>query len=391
MAKRGEGKTILRLFGIPLRVNLSWFFLFGLVVFTLGTEGGLLRTWIDDSNVSDATYWLLALAGAVGLFASLVAHELCHSLVARRLGMPVGGITLFIFGGVSEMTEEPETAGREFLMAFVGPLSSIVIAGLCFLVYWYGTTRMNMGKPAAALVRYLATINVVLAVFNSVPAFPLDGGRVVRSIIWGATGDLRRATRIAAGLGSGFGLLMIGLGLLSFFAGGVIGGIWFVLIGFFVRQAAMGSFQQTLMRQALEGEEVERFMTRDPVTIAPDVTLDRFVHEYVLPRHFTTFPVTDEENRLVGVISSRTPGQYERGQWQDVTVGEAMQEAEEETTIAPHTDAVDGLSRLQGEPGRRLIVVDSQKRPVGIISLRDLLDFLALKIDLEPRTVARRK
>jgi len=381
MALLGRSRTLFRIFGMPVKVNLSWVFLFALVVFSLSSKNGLFRTWIDDPGLSDGFYWLLGVVGALGLFASIIAHELCHSIVARRTGMPVKGITLFIFGGVSELGDEPPTAGSELLMAIVGPLSSVAIAAL-FFVLW-----LTLPSPVAlnALFRYLWTVNVMLAAFNSLPAFPLDGGRVVRSILWAITGSMRRATAIAASLGATFGLMMIVGGAYVALRGGVIVGIWFVFIGMFLRQAAQSSLQHTLIRRALEGESVGRFMTVDPVTVTPETSLRRFVDDYVMPNHFAIFPVVDEQQRLIGIAPARGPVQIDQAEWDARTVKDIMGHVDKETQLNADTDAVDALSRLQGESGRRLIVLSNDGRPIGILSLRDLMDFLALKIDLEPR------
>ncbi|MHC4789075.1 MAG: M50 family metallopeptidase, partial [Planctomycetota bacterium] len=186
----GKERTLFRLFGLPIKAKLSWLFLVALVVWTLAQryfpqELGEGLAWY--------AYWGLGVVGAAGLFASLIAHELCHSIVARSTGMRVSGITLFLFGGVSQLEEEPPTAGTEFLMAVVGPLSSVVI-GVAFLVLWIFANSFGWSRPVLALVKYLFFINFLLAAFNSLPAFPLDGGRVLRSILWAFTGDLRLAT-----------------------------------------------------------------------------------------------------------------------------------------------------------------------------------------------------
>ena len=398
----GGNRTLFRIFGIPIKLNLSWLLLLSLIVYSLGARGGLFRQWLGGT-ASEGTYWVLALVGALGLFASLIVHELCHSIVARHTGTPVSGITLFIFGGVSELRDEPPTAEAEFMMAVVGPLSSLIIGTFCLVVAflsWPASVKVTPPLPGLArtviavpptvwaLFLYLGIINIMLAVFNSIPAFPLDGGRIVRSVLWGITGNLRTATTIAANIGSAFGMAMIIGGFLSLIYGGlsVIGGIWIIFIGFFLRQAASSSLQQTVMRQGLSGEVVSRFMTSNIVTVPPDLSLRRFVDEYVLPHHFAVFPTVDEQGRLIGIVHSRDPAKVNQSEWDNIKVGSIMRQVSRDIQLDASTDAVEALARLTGEEGRRLIVVDSAGRPIGIVSLRDMLDFLALKIDLSPRT-----
>ncbi len=372
----GRSRTLFRIFGFPIKIHPTWFFLFMLIVFSLSSKTGLFRQWMGDEPVGAATYWALGVLGALGLFASLIAHELAHSVVARYTGIPVKGITLFIFGGVSELGDEPPTAASEFFMAVVGPLSSVLIA-FVFLAGWMVGFARSWPVSVRVLLQYLAMVNFVLAFFNSLPAFPLDGGRVARSILWGLSGDIRTATLIAGGIGSAFALLLIIAGVWAMFRQAVLGGIWLVFIGIFLRQAAAGSLQQVRMRHSLGGEVVGRFMSPNLVTVGPDLTLRRFVDQYALPYHFAIFPVVDEEGRLIGAMHACDPTRVDQADWERVTVGELMRDRSADTEMAPGTDAVEALVRLT-EESTRLMVVEND-RPIGIISQRDLLDFLALK------------
>jgi Zn-dependent protease/CBS domain-containing protein len=385
----GRSITVLKVFGVPIKINPTWLLLFVLIVFSLSSEHGMLREWVGEDELGGWGVWLLGVLCALALFASLLVHELCHSLVARYTGMPVRGITLFIFGGVSELGDEPTSAVSEFFMAIVGPLSSMIIGVACLVAL--AVSSMSEAWPGAvrAVLMFLGTVNIWLAVFNSIPAFPLDGGRLVRSLLWAVTGNLRRSTQIAAWLGSFFGALMIAGGICAFF--GIppfrwffspIGGIWLIFIGLFLRQAAAGSLQHVVMRQALGGEPVGRFMTSNPLVVPPDLPLRRFVDECVLPHHFALYPVVDASGMLIGVVHALDPRRVEPAFWDTVTVREVMHEPSPDTTVPPDLDAVDALARLRTEQGKRLVVVQDG-RPVGIVSLRDLLDFLALKLDLE--------
>ena len=377
----GRDKTLFRLFGLPIKANVSWLFLVALVLVTLARghfpgELGEGRPWY--------VYWGLAALGAVGLFASLLVHEIAHSLVARATGMPVAGITLFIFGGVSQLQDEPPTAGSEFMMAVVGPVTSVVLGVLFTALYLVGS-GLAWPRAVLALTGLLASVNFLLAAFNSVPAFPLDGGRVLRSILWGITGSLRLATRIAVGIGSFAGLSMIVGGvLIVFYTPLDITGIWLAVIGFFLRQAAYGSLQMVVMREHLEGDKVRRFMSPGVVTVPQGLSVADFVRDYVFHHRFSYYPVVDPFGRAIGLLSARAPREVDSALWPRTAVDSVMLPLDKAAILSPDTDAVDALSSLrQGEVQRAVVVEDG--RPVGIVSLRDLLRFLALKIDLEPR------
>ncbi|MEJ2226612.1 MAG: site-2 protease family protein [Syntrophobacterales bacterium] len=320
--------------------------------------------------------------GALGLFASIVAHEFCHSLVARRFGMPMKGITLFIFGGVAEMGDEPPTAKAEFSMAIVGPLSSIAIGVICYVIYRVGESS-GWNPPVNSVIFYLAYINGILAVFNLIPAFPLDGGRVLRSILWGARGNLRWATRISSTIGSAFGIGLIILGVFQFIYGNIIGGVWMFLIGMFLRNAAQMSYQQLLVRKALEGESVRRFMNVNPVTVQDSITVAQLVDDYIYKYHYKMFPVLSGD-RLVGCITTREVKEIPRENWTHETIREAASTCSAENTISPDTDAIKALGRMNQSGVSRLLVVEDG-RLVGIVTLKDLLDFFSLKVELEEK------
>ncbi len=382
MSLFGKSWTLFKILGFPVKVNPTWFLLFFLIVFSLSSPGGLFSAWLEQDDVSASTLWLLGVIGALGLFSSLLIHELAHSIVARRTGMPVGGITLFIFGGVSEMEAEPPTASAEFFMAVVGPLSSLALSAF-FLSTW-ALLRFVLESPPTVyyLFFYLAIVNFLLAAFNSLPAFPLDGGRILRSFLWGISENLYSATRIASFVGSAFGMLMMIIGVFSLFYGGGIGGIWLIFLGFFLRQAAISSAQNVKMQQTLGGETVGRFMTAPPVCVSQDISIDQFVHDFVLPYHFSIFPVINDEGKLAGIIHSLRPGEINRDRWPHTLVKDIMESGLSGNKISPDTSATEALSQLSKEQGQRLVVVENGY-PVGIISLRDLMDFIQLKSNLK--------
>jgi Zn-dependent protease/CBS domain-containing protein len=318
----------------------------------------------------------MGLGAALAFFTCIVLHELGHALVARAVGIPIRGITLFLFGGVAEMEDEPPSASSEFLMAVAGPAVSAVLTA----VFWLSSGLVE----ATAIVfplRYLAGINLAVLIFNLVPAFPLDGGRVLRSILWGALGNLRRATYWAALSGQAFAWLLIGLGIMHFFAGYVIHGIWLGLIGLFLNNAARASYQQILIRQALRGERVSRFMNRKPIVVPPRVDLRTWVEEYVYRYHRKMFPVASN-GHVEGVIATQALARFPRQDWEKHTVAEAMRRDVDLLSVTPDADALEALEKMQRTGSSRLLVTDGN-RLVGIVSLKDLLRFLDLKLELE--------
>jgi Zn-dependent protease/CBS domain-containing protein len=372
----GRRIKLFTLLGFEVGIDVSWIIIAILIVWSLAD--GLFPYLFK--HLSAQTYWLMGVAGALGLFASIVFHEFCHSLVARRFGMRMKGITLFIFGGVAEMADEPPSAKAEFMMAIAGPLSSIFI-GLVF--YWAYLAGKISGWPVAVngVLVYLAAINGILAAFNLLPAFPLDGGRVLRSILWGWKGNLRWATRISAQIGSAFGILLIFLGVLQFLRGNFIGGLWWFLIGMFLQSAAKMSYQQLLTRKALEGEPVRRFMNPNPVTVEAATTLAALVEDYVYRYHYKFFPVTSDA-QLVGCITTKELKEVPREEWGKVTVGELAAACTPENTVRPDSDAVKALALMSQTGLSRLMVVEGD-RLLGIVTLKDMMKFLSLKLELE--------
>lgn len=372
----GRRMRLFQLLGFEVRIDLSWIVIAVLVTWSLA------KLVFPDyyKGLANEVYWAMGVAGALGLFASIVFHEFCHSLVARKFGMAMKGITLFIFGGVAEMGDEPPTARAEFFMALAGPVSSIFLSGVFYWLYMAGLSG-DWAEPVNGVVRYLSWINALLAAFNLLPAFPLDGGRILRSILWGVKQDLPWATRISAGIGSAFGMILIFLGIISVLQGNVIGGIWMGLIGMFLRGAAQMSYQQLLVRRALEGEHISRFMTRNPVTVPPTITVAELVENYVLHQHFKMFPVVDD-GRIVGCVTSRDIKAIPKEKWGEESVGDIAERCPPEIFIAPETDAVKALAIMNQTGMSRLLVVEGEKL-VGILTLKDLLAFLSLKVELE--------
>lgn len=378
----GRRITLFRLLGFEVKLDLSWLLLAALISWSLATR--LFPQTVPD--LPGAAYWIMGLVGALGLFASVVLHEFAHSLVARRLGLPMKGITLFIFGGVAEMSEEPSTPRTEFLMAIAGPLASIALTGL-FLGLAMLLEVLHAPAPVVGVLGYLWPVNLVLAAFNLVPAFPLDGGRVLRALLWALTRNLRRATRVASLAGSVFGFALSALGVVLLFRGDFVTGIWGMLIGSFVHNAAQRSYRQLVARQVLHGEPVSRFMREDPVTAPYHISVERFVDEIIYRHHHRLYPVMQDET-LVGCITTKDVKGLPREEWSQHTVKSLSHPCTAENTIDPAVDAADALSKM-GRTGNSRLMVVRDEQLVGIVTLRDLVQFLYLKADLEGRDAGR--
>jgi Zn-dependent protease len=364
------------LFGFKVSIDITWFILAALITWSLAE--GVFPYYFK--GFSTATYWWMGVAGAIGLFISIVFHEFCHSIVARQFDLPMKGITLFVFGGVAEMNKEPESAKSEFFMAIVGPISSVVLGIICFFLTAAGNS-LGWPAPVNSVLLYLGWLNIILAVFNMVPAFPLDGGRVLRSILWYAKGDLRWATNIASKFGSGFGVLLMIWGVISFIMGNFIGGLWYFLIGMFIRGASQTSYRQMLIKETLMGEPISRFMVANAVTAPPSVTVSDLIEDYFYKYHFKMFPVTDD-GRLKGCVTTKQVKDLPKEQWPTRKVADIAQPCSPDNAISPHADAMEALTLMNRTGNSRLMVVDGDKL-MGIISLKDMLKFMSLKLDLE--------
>ena len=365
------------LFGFQVKIDLSWLLLALLISWSLAA--GLFPTEYPD--LSKRAYAWMGIACAVGVFFSIVFHEFSHSLVARRFGIPIKGITLFIFGGVAEMEKEPPSPESEFLMAIAGPLASFLLA-FVFSRLELLAVASAWPIPAIGVLDTLAYINMIVAVFNLVPAFPLGGGRMLRAILWHWKKDLRVATRISSRLGRGFGVALMILGVFAFAQGNFIGGMWWFLIGIFLRGAASASYQQLLMHEVLHDQPVRSFMKCDPVTVSPSTSVQEWVEDYVYRHHFKMFPVVEDSN-LLGCISIHSIKQIPRAEWQHKRVREYIEPCSKANSISADTEATKLLTEIL-EPGRasRYMVVDGGQL-VGMISLKDLLDLVALKREIE--------
>jgi Zn-dependent protease/CBS domain-containing protein len=379
----GRRITLFRLFGFEVHLDASWIAIAALVTWSLAAAV-FPSTY---PGLPQRTYWFMGVAGALGLFASILLHELCHSLVARHYRIPMKGITLFIFGGVAEMGGEPQNPKVEFLMAIAGPVASIVLGFLFYAVQALYAMPAGPSGPIAAVgvVAYLALINWIIAGFNLIPAFPLDGGRVLRSALWHWSGNLTRATEIASRIGSGFGFLLMAFAIYKFVWGYLLSAIWYFLIGTFIRGASRRSYEQLLLRSALEGEPVRRFMRPDPVTVRPEASIRQLVEDYIYRYDFKLYPVVGDSQNLIGCVTAADVKDIPKEEWDRHSVSEVIRPCSEANTVGPDTDALKAFSRIRETGGTGLLVTD-RNHLLAILSPRDILNFLAAKMELEGRS-----
>jgi Zn-dependent protease/CBS domain-containing protein len=363
----GTSWRVGRVVGIEVRVDSSW-----VVVALLITYSMYLRASVLYPQLSGTGAVALGIVATVLLFASVLVHELAHALVSQARGIRVQDVTLFLFGGATRARVESRGPGDEFLIAAVGPLTSGLLAALFGIVAGLG--RNVLSVPLAGTLGYLAWTNLLLAGFNLVPGFPLDGGRLLRAGIWKATGSLPRATRVASLAGQGVGWLLVAAGVGWLLAGDLAGGIWFAFIGWFLVQAARASYQELQLRELLRGVEAEEVMAADLVRIPPELSLQAAVDDYFMRYDHGGFPV-EEQGRTVGLLTLRGVRRVPREQWPSRRVREHMVPLNEQVVVAPDArmDAV--LAKLEdGEAGRVLVVQDGEV--VGIITPTDLTRWL---------------
>lgn len=372
----GKRITIFTLFGFKVRIDISWLLVALLISWTLAN-------WTFPyyfKDLSRSTYWFMGVLGVIGLFFSIVFHELSHSLVARIFGLQMKGITLFIFGGVAEMAEEPPSPKAEFFMAIAGPLSSIILGSIFIFFYFIGDVA-GWSRIIMGVFIYLGLINIVLALFNLIPAFPLDGGRVLRSILWGYKNNINWATKIASGIGNGFGIALVMIGIISIFMGNLVGGIWWILIGMFLKGASQSSYRHVMVKNILQGQKVSKFMTKDVITVPPETKIDDFIENYIYKYHFKMFPVVSKDN-LLGCVTLDGVKEIPKEERGNRTIDDIKKVCSQNNTISPDEEAMKAVAVLRENNSSRLMVVEGEKL-VGIIALKDMLHYMTLKLDVD--------
>ena len=362
-----------KVFGIDIYIDSSWLIIFALITWSLSSfyfphyhPGWSLRL-----------YWFIGVITSIIFFLSVLIHELAHSLVAKKQGEEVRNITLFIFGGAAQIAEEPDRPSEEFRMAIVGPLTSLALAIIFGLIWWI---VRDVNQPVAALTRYVAFINVILALFNLLPGFPLDGGRVLRSIVWGVTGNFKRATRIATWAGQVLAFLFIGWGIIQIFAGSFLGGLWIAFIGWFLHSAASRSYHQVFLREMLRGVRVRDLMTKDFMTVSGNISVQQLIDEYIL-RHQDHAFLVSENDQLKGIVCLEDVKAVPQEERATIMVKEVMTPSERLETATPEDDGNTVLQQLATKEVRQLPVME-RGQVIGILCRSDILENLQLRAEL---------
>jgi len=380
-----RGIRLFRVFGVSVYLDYSWFIFFFLVVWTFG------RFYFPRQGQHFAPTQAYALAGgaAVLLLFSVIFHELSHAVTSNRFGTPIRRITLFIFGGVAHMHKEPDDPRTEFLVAGAGPLSSLVL----WVVFGLSARGAESSGASAAqsLFHVVSHLNLVLAIFNMVPGFPLDGGRLLRAAIWWRTRNFRRATNIAAKTGEGFGYLLMLVGLVYLFRSssltGYIGGVWYILIGVFIRMAAEKSYQTVLMEEVLDGILVSDVMGYNVLSVHQNDSVESLVAGTFLHHKFTAYPVVDDQQQVVGVIELADVRKVPREQREQRMVVDLMRGVANERLPRLETEAMAALKEMLAMGEHRLPVVDENGRLAGIISRSDIMNMFQIRNELADEVI----
>jgi Zn-dependent protease/CBS domain-containing protein len=394
MMSPARGFRVGRLFGVEVRLDWSLLIVFWLILVNLG--GGLFP--VHHPDWSHGLVWGMAAIAAVLFILSILAHELSHALVGRANGVQIAGITLFIFGGMAHMRGEPRSPRAEFLMAAVGPLTSLLIGVIASLwgAYLAAPAVLEMADPLrafqsvspfATVLLWLGPINILIGLFNLIPGFPLDGGRVLRAALWAGTRDFAKATRWAAGVGQAFGFLLILAGVsmmfgvgIPFLGRGFVSGLWIAFIGWFLQSAAAASYSQVMISDLLEGVTVSRLMKHRPTAIDPDLSVARLVDDHFMSTAERAFPVV-EGDRLLGIVTMEDIRRLPRDEWPVTRVRDIMTEAPQLAVVTPDESASAALAKLAQRDVEQLPVVDAAGRLAGMIRRRDILRWL----ELQPR------
>jgi len=387
-----EGFRVGRIFGIAITIDWSWLLIFSLITWNLGTGFSALHP-----DWEPLLSWGLGIVAALLLFASVLIHELAHSLISKAQGVPVRSITLHLFGGVSNIQREPDSPGSEFLMAILGPISSLVIGigllALAGLLVGLGaalrnpTQALESSGPLLTLVLWLGSVNVSLGIFNLIPGFPLDGGRVLRSILWALTNNLRRATRWASWMGQAIAWTMILAGIamtfgmrIPYFGTGLGSGLWLAFIGWFLNSASVQSYRQVLIEDVLQGTPVMHMMRRDPPTCSANCSVSRLVHDHIMQSDDQAFPIV-EASQLIGLVTLSDVRGVSREDWDTTRVLQIMTSVDDLITVSPDEDAAEALNKLNSRDLRQLPVVRDGEL-VGLLRRRDIIKWLQLRSEL---------
>jgi len=355
-----------RVFGIPIEINVSWFLIFLLVAVTLTT--GYFPQQLEGRSA--VTYILMGSVTTVAFFASVLLHEFAHSLVAKAGGLKIARVTLFIFGGISQMEDEPQSPGLEFVMAFAGPGTSLLLAALLYLV----AEILYAADAAASIVvvlDYLVVINLSVGIFNLLPGFPLDGGRILRAALWWFTGDQLKATRWASRMGQVIGMTLVAIAVLGVLLYQSFDLIWFAVMGWFISGLATTAYQQQVVRSKLADVQVASIMSSPPVSVPADTTLEDMAHTHFLGGRHTRYPVV-EDGQVIGLIDIASAQKVGRDQWPVTTVGQVARRELADLVVDVSSTVDTILGRLDPQEAGIVLVVESG-RLAGVVTRADVI------------------
>lgn len=372
---RAASFKLFSIFGINIYINYTWFIVVILVAWSLAS--GYFPSQVPGK--SSLVYWGLGFLTSLVFFLCILIHEISHSYVSKKSGIPVSRITLFIFGGVANISREPGDPQTEFKIASAGPLASGALLGI-FLTLWILLEGVYSLPLPAAIFGVLALVNGAVAIFNLVPGFPLDGGRLLRAYIWKKTKSLTRATFITSQVGKVFAIGLIFFGFFELLFGQIIGGMWLIFIGFFLEQAATSSHQQTMMREGLAGTKVREIMSPDPISVKDSISLNELVENFFFRHRFASYPVV-KEGKFLGCVTLNHVKQFPREQWGRLKVSDAMDTLSPELLLHPGEEAVEAFSKMVRSNQGRLPVVEGENL-VGMLTRKDVMSFLKIRTDL---------
>ncbi len=366
---------LFKVFGIEIRLDYSWFIIFALFAYYFGFN--YFPAVLPGAN--NGIIAIVTFITVILFFTSVLVHEMSHSLVAKSQGTPVGRITLFLFGGMAQIEKEPETPKNEFVMAIAGPAASFVLA-ILFGIIWLLTRQYEIIREP---VRYLTIINIILGIFNMLPGYPLDGGRVLRSIIWKVTDNIKKATLIASTAGRVIGFLIIAVGIFFLFTGNFLNGVWFAFIGWFLQSSAQMGYRQLVFETSIKGVKVGDVMNDDIVLVEKNMTLQELIDEYFMRYRFGRFPVVEDlrSERLIGIISLHDIKSIERQKWPETRVGDIVKTIDENEKVDMSMEISEAIKRM-GKIGLGHLVIMSGNKLKGIITKSDVMRFIKLQSEL---------
>lgn len=368
----GSSIKLFKVFGIEIRLDYSWFIIFALFAYFFG----FIYFPSVLSGLNKGLLALITIITVILFFTSVLIHEMSHSLVARSRGTSVEKITLFLFGGMAQIEKEPETPNSELIMAIAGPAASFVVAAI-FGVIWFFTKNIALVREP---VKYLAIINIVLGVFNMLPGYPLDGGRVLRSIVWRVTGNLERATFIASTTGRAIGFMIIAAGVFFILTGNFLNGVWLAFIGWFIQSSAQMGYRQLIFETSIKGIKVRDIMNENIVNVTKDITIQDLVDDYFMKYRFGRFPVIEDEKtqRFIGVISLHDIKGVSKEEWPEVKIGDIVKSVSESEKVDMSMEISDAIKKMGKNDLGHLVVMSGDKLR-GIITKSDVMRFIRIR------------